>query len=80
MTTQSSEWRGNAPQIITSIWILPVAQELLVSVPSSVGTGNEAQGQDQEDEREGDDSQTNPYEESAGYKTLPRILRGTLTV
>ena len=84
MTTQNSEWRGNAPQTkfqhATSIWILPVAQELLVFVPSPVGTGYEAQGQDQEDKREGDDSQANSYEESAGYKTFPRIMRRALTV
>ena len=81
-TTQNSEWRGNAPQTeyTTSICILPVAQELFVFVPSLVGTGYEAQGQDQEDEREGDDSQTNSYEEGSGYKTFPRIMRRALTV
>ena len=69
------------PQNITaSIWILPGAQELFVFVPSPVGTGYEAQGQDQEHERKGDDSQANSYEESAGYKTFPRIRMGALAV
>ena len=65
---------------MASIWILPVAQELFVFVPSPVGTGYEAQGQDQEHEQEGDNPQTDPYEESAGYETFPRIRMGALTV
>lgn len=62
------------------LWILPAAQGLFISVPPAIGTECEAQGQDQEDEREGDDSQTNSYEEGSGYKTFPRIMRRALTV
>ena len=82
-TIQNSQLRGNASAEFyhtASIWILPVTQELFVSVPSSVGTGYEAQGQDQEDEHEGDDPHADSYQESTGYETFPRIIIGALTV